>query len=188
MGTIDDIQFDTNYSHPTFRFLLLNNSHSNEAGPSPVTVLTYTSLLTFIDVDNDLVRCQNYINDNKQKIITLVISDKKMIEWQNNINVIDDNIRKVYIFCNLYSDFLKMKGWNGCYRTQIQDVYLPDTLEYNLLRLGVDYIYQIKPEFKQEPGLYRNICRHARELLSALDNYYQDEIDNLDDSDSVENL
>jgi hypothetical protein len=188
MTTIEDIQLDTDYSQASSRLLLLNHSYSNQPGPSPVIVLSYASLLTFIGVCDNLVRCQKYIHDHKQKIITLCISDRKIIEWDNKINVTDDNIRKVYIFCNLFQDFLEMKGWNGCYRAQIQDVYLPNELEYNLLRLGVDYIRQIMPEFRNERGLYRKFSNHARELLKAIDNYFRDEIDDLDDPESVENV
>jgi hypothetical protein len=104
------------------------------------------------------------------------------------INVTDDNICNVYIYCNLFENFIEMKRWDGCYRNKIRDVYLLDDLEYHLLKLGVDYIRQIRLEFKNERGLCRKFSNHARELLRALDNYFQKEIDSMDEPESVENV
>jgi hypothetical protein len=178
MGTIDDITFDRNYSHATFRFLLLNEQN---LGPTPAIILRHVPLMTFIDVFRNLIQCQQNINNDNRKMITLVVSDRNISKWHDQINVIDRNIDKVYIFCETYSDYLAMKKWNGCYREKIQDVYLPDTFEYELLRLGVDYIHKIMPEFRQERGLYRRFGTDARRLLAALDDYFEDQINSLDD-------
>jgi hypothetical protein len=187
MGTIEDIEFDTNYSHATFRFLLLNNQYLNHIGPSPVIVLSHTSLMTFIHVFHDLILCQQHINSDNRKIITLVISNEKIVDWDNNINVTDYNIEKVYIFCEKYSNYIAMKKWDGCYKDKIQDVYLPHEFEYNLLRLGVDYIHKIMPEFRQDRGLCRKLATHAQNLLTTMNNYFQDQIDSLDDPEGEQN-
>jgi hypothetical protein len=184
MGTIDDIIFDNNYSHAIFRFLLLNDQILNQIGPSPVIVLRHAPLMVFIHVFHDLIQCQQYINNENRKMISLVISEKQIIDWNEEIKAINHNIDKIYIFCSAFSNYSAMKKWHGCYRNKIQDVYLPDTFEYNLLRLGVDYIHKIMPEFRQDRGVYRKFATDAQHLLGALNNYFQDQIDSLND-DSV---
>lgn len=184
MSTFNDIQYDTDYSQATFQFLLLYNQYLNPSGPSPVLVLPYASLMTFINVFQNLNRCQQHINNNNnnQKLITLAISDEQIIEWDNNnIRVSDNNIDKVHIFCENYADFLAMKKWDGCYRNKVQDVYLPDTLEFNLLKLGVDYIHKIMPGFRQDRSKYRKFNADANRLLDAMKDYFQEKVDSLDD-------
>jgi len=181
MGTIDDIEFDDNYSHSIFGFLLLDDQILNHISPSPVIALHHPSLMVFIHVFHDLIQCQQYINNENRKMISLVISEKQITNWNREINVINHNINKVYIFCKTWSNYFTMKQWHGCYRDKIQDVYLPDKFEYNLLRLGIDYIHKIMPEFRQDRGVFRKFVTDAKNLVRALDNYFQDQIDSLDD-------
>jgi hypothetical protein len=187
MGSIDDIQFDTNYSPAIFQFLLLNDQRLNQIGLSSVITLPHALLMTFINVFHDLIQCQQYISSDYRKIITLIISHKKMIKWDNEINVIDNNIDKIYIFCDTFSDYLAMKKWDGCYREKIQDVYLPDTLDYHLIMLGIDYIHKVMPEFRDDRRVYRKFGANVQNLIGALNNYFQDQIESLDDDLGVEN-
>lgn len=186
MTTFEDIQFDTCYSHPTFRFLLLKNELSNQIGPSPVIVAPNASLMTFIQVFNELIQCQQFINNAKQKLITLFISNEKIIDWNNQINIIDNNIDKIYIYCDTYFDYLKMKRWKGCYQYKIQGVYRQDQVDLNLIKLGIDYIYSIMGEYQDDRGLRRKFCTDARKLTQALMDYFQKQMDDLDESPSEE--
>ena len=185
MGTIDGIQTDTDYLHSTFQFLLLNDSYSNHSGSTPVIPLCHAALLSFIQVFQDLIKCQGYVRSDNRKLCTLFISNRKIIEWNQTPNASDTNIHKVYIFCGSYSDFLAMKAWTGCYQAKVQDVYLSENVEYELLKLGVDHIQKILPEF-QERGLRRKFCCHAREMLKALDKYFEKKSENTDDEESVD--
>lgn len=187
MGTISEIRTDTDYHHYTVQFLLLNNQYSDQAGTSPVILLSHASLLSFIQVFEDVLQCQGYIRNNIRKLHTLFISHEKIIEWHNRINDTETNIDKVYIFCSLYSDYLAMKAWTGCYRTKIRDVYLSKDMEYHLLKLGFDHIHQILPEFP-ETGLKRKLCRQAQDMLRTLSNYFQDRADDNNDDESTECL
>ena len=185
MGTISGIRTDTDYFQYSVRFLLINNQYSDQAGTSPVILLSNATLLSFIQVFEDVLICQGFIRDNNQKRHTLFISNEKIIEWHNRITDTETNIDKVYIFCSLYSDYLTMKVWPGCYRTKVRDVYLSKDLEYHLLRLGFDHIHQILPEFP-ERGLKRKLGRQAQDMLRTLSNYFQDRADDNNDDESEE--
>ncbi|CAF1213659.1 unnamed protein product [Rotaria sp. Silwood1] len=182
MKTIDDIVFDANYSHATDQFLLLYDHNTNRIGPSPVVELSNALLMTFVHVFRNFIRCQQYVRDNNQKLITLFISNRNIIDWNNQFDENDHNIDKIHIFCDTYFDYIKMKRWDGCYKTKIRDVCLPDDIDIKLMKLGVDYIHSILPEFKQDRGLYNKFCADARRLLGAIDKFFQIQMDNLDES------
>ncbi|CAF2883735.1 unnamed protein product [Rotaria sp. Silwood2] len=182
MKTIDDIVFDENYSHATFRFLVLDDLKINRVGPLPVIELPNALLMTFTHVFRNLIQCQQYIRDDNRKIITLFISNRNIIDWHNRFDETDNNIDKIHIFCDTYYDYIQMKQWNGCYKNKIQDVYLPNEVDYKLVKLGVDYIRAILPDFKEDRGLHRKFCTDARRLLAALDQYFEDQVNNQDES------
>ncbi|CAF0884195.1 unnamed protein product [Rotaria sordida] len=182
MTTIHDIIFDENYSHATHRFLLLDDHSTNRIGPLPVIPLSNALLMTFIHVFRNLIQCQRYISDDNRKMITLFISNRNIIDWNNQFDENDNNIDNIHLFCDTYFDYIKMKRWDGCYRRKIQGIHLPDEVDYTLLKLGVDYIHSILPGFREDRGLCRKFCADARQLIGALDKYFQDQMDNLDDS------
>jgi len=189
MASFEDIEYDSNYSLASRQFFLLYDTTipSQCAGPSSVIVLNNASILKFICPYNNLLCCRNYIHDHNQKMFTIALSDDKMNEWNDDNNQITEtNIRKVFIFCETFSQYLAMKRWRGCYRRKIRGIYLSDTFEQKLLQLGVDYIREILPEFRRERGTYRRLCTDAQNLLQALNNYFQDQIDSLSDDGTEE--
>lgn len=185
MGTISGISTDTDYLQYSVQFFLVNDQFSDQAGVSPVILLSHAALLSFIQLFEDVLKCQACIQDNNRKLHTLFISNEKIIEWHNRIADTEMNVDKVYIFCTLYSDYLKMKVWRGRYQTQVRDVYLSKDMDYHLLRLGCDHIHQILPEFP-ERGLKRKLCHQAQDMLKSLSNYFQDKADDNNDDDSEE--
>ncbi|CAF3397600.1 unnamed protein product [Rotaria socialis] len=183
MRTIDDINFDRNYLHPTIRFLLLDDLTTNRVGPTPVIPLPNALLMTFVNVYNNLMQCQLYIRNENRKMIKLCISNRNIMDWDNLNNEMHSNVNEVYIFCDTFYDYTLMQRWNGCYQDKIRGVYLPDQVDHKLLKLGIDYIYSILPEFQEDRGLSRIFRADARRLLDALREYFQDQMDENDDDD-----
>jgi hypothetical protein len=183
MITIDNITYDNDYSHATTRFLLLNDQTLNQTGPSPVIEIPNATLMTFIHVFRDLFQCQAYVRNDNQKLITLVIANKNIIDWDTNIGVTDHNINEIYIFCDTCLSYITMRNWNRCYRNRIRDVYLPDELDFKLLQLGANHVYKIIKDFRETRGLRDKFRADGQRLSQAMANYFQNKIDNEDDDD-----
>jgi hypothetical protein len=182
MTTVEDIRFDGDYLQAAFRFLFLNNETLNQIGATPVMMLPHALLMTFIQVFRNLIECQQFISSHGRKMMTLLISNEKIIDWDRQIDVIDYNIDKIYVLCDTYFDYLKMKQWRGCYQNKIQDVYQHDDIDYNLLRLGIDYLHSIKKEFHSDRGVLRKICTDGNRLAEALAEYFQNQMDDIDET------
>ncbi|CAF3533889.1 unnamed protein product [Rotaria socialis] len=103
------------------------------------------------------------------------------MDWDKLNNEIHFNINEVYIFCDSFNDYILMQKWNGRYQHTIRGVYSPDQVDYRLLRLDVDYIWPILPEFQEDRGLSRIFRADAKRLLTALEEYFQDQTNDEDD-------
>lgn len=183
MRTFHDIKFDQNYLYSTFQFLLINDNknNTNRTGPVPVVALPNALIMTFINVFQDLNICRQYISEQNQKVIKLFISNSNLIDWDNVTDKVENNIQDVYVFCDTFFNYLQMKQWKGLYQNKIRDVYLTDQVDYQLLRLGVDYLHSAIPECREDRGLARLFRADAKRLLDALKDYFQDQIDSEDD-------
>ena len=140
MANIDDIQFDRDYSHASTHFLLLYHPHVDQPSHSVVVPMSYTQLLTFIHHFHNLFECQQHVSSNLSKMMTLFVSDNKLVDWHNSTNDIDPNVFRVFIFCNTFQGYRNMINWKGCYYEKVREVFRGDDLEFKLLYVGLDYI------------------------------------------------
>jgi len=165
MTTIDDIKFDTDYSYASTFFLLLHDQHL------PVK-LAHANILTFIRRFHDLFDCQQYVDKNRQKMITLFTTNTKFLDWNTNINVIDDNLYKLFIYCDTPRGHINMKQWNGRYHAKIQEVFMKEDLDYRLLYVGVDYLKTVCDELHEDRGLREKFRADANRICRALGDYF----------------
>jgi hypothetical protein len=78
MSTINDIQFDRDYTHASTHFLLLYHRHLNQPGPPVVVPLSHANLLTFVHHFDNIVECQRHVSTNLAKMITLFVMDDEL--------------------------------------------------------------------------------------------------------------
>ncbi|CAF2099175.1 unnamed protein product [Rotaria magnacalcarata] len=180
MKTIDDIEYDTNYSHANTHWLLLYDDHRDQIGPSIVVEVPHAHLIKFICTYRTLPDCQRHIRNNRQKKIKLFITNNKLVDWDNNTGVSDLDLKKLFIYCNTDRSFIDMQTWNGCYQDKIEVVFMYHELDYRLTYAGVDYAKEVGDTFKTNDGLYRKFLGDACRLSAALQNNFQHKIDIID--------
>jgi hypothetical protein len=172
MATINDIQFDRDYTQASTHFLLLYHRHLDQPGPSVVVPLSHAHLLRFIHHFHDLFECKQHVSSNLAKMITLFVAENKLLDWHNSINDIDPNVFRVFIFCDTYHGFLKMKAWNGCYHEKVRDVFMREKLEYQMLYVGLDYIKTTCDEFREDNGVRDKFMADGGRVADALGSFF----------------
>lgn len=177
MPGLDDILYDPNYALCTTHFLALNDENFNRVGPTPPTLVPNASILRFLRFFNDLFGCYQQIDATKRNMIQLVVSAKSFQDWIDNIENMHDHIRKIYIFCHSFCNYVTMRSWRGQYRDRIRGVCWAKELDGLLLRKGLDYVHEAVKESRHDRGVCNNFRADARRLLMALSNLYEDEAD-----------
>ena len=179
MAGLEDIRYNPNYALCTTHFLALNDENFNREGPTPPTLVPNASFLSFLRFFNDLFGCDQHIDASKKNMIQLAVSAKSFRDWNTEINVMKDNIRKIYIFCDSYSNYMNMRSWRGSYRNRIRHVCWSNELDELLLKKGLDYVHEAVKEFRDDPGIRNQFRADACQLLTALSTLFQDEADAL---------
>jgi hypothetical protein len=172
MASFRNIQYDTDYSQASSLFHLLYDHHLHLPDIFTNIGLKYASLFTYIQCFHDLEECRQLIDNSRQKMITLFISSNTLIHWHNNINDTDNNITNVFIFCDTFLSFTKMTEWDGCYHRKVRGVIMHDKLEYRLLYVGLDHIYTICEDFREDDGVRQKFIADGKQILRALGNYF----------------
>ncbi|CAF4432505.1 unnamed protein product [Rotaria socialis] len=180
MNTVEDIEYDTNYSLVDTHWLLLYDDHRDQTGPSIAVEVAHAHLLKFIRTYHTLPDCQQHIRNNRQKTIKLFITNNKLVDWDNNADASDLDLKKLYIYCNTARSFADMKRWNGCYQDKIEDVFMYDELNYRLVYVGINHANEASKIFETNAGLYRKCLEDARRLCDALSDKFQKKKDMID--------
>ena len=186
MRTIEDIQFDRDYSQARTRFLLLYDDHRSQHGPSIFIELPYVSALTFVNTFSNLHRCQEYIRGDPQRKVILFTTNQKLRDWDSSIPNTDRNLQELSIFCDTFSELSKMQQWNGCYHEKIKKVFMYDKLCYELLYSGLGYVKAVSDEFREDRGLRTKILGDARRITKALEHYFEHQLDMMNEPISEE--
>jgi hypothetical protein len=168
MQSIDDIKFDIDYSYPSTFFLLLYNHQLHSI---PIE-LSHADLLTFIRRFQNLFDCQQYVDNNLQKMITLFINNNQFLDWDRNRNSIQPNLCKIFIYCNTFLGYCNMKSWNGPYHEKIRDIFMEEDLNYHLLYAGIDHVRTICAESDEDNGLHEKFQRDGKRICLALGDYF----------------
>ncbi len=168
MTTIDDIKFDTDYSYASSFFLLLHDQHPHS---TPVK-LPHANILTFIRRFHDLFDCQQYVDKNRQKMITLFTTNNKFLDWDTHIHAIDDNLCKLFIYCDTYRGYINMKLWNGRYQGKIREIFMNEDLDFQLLYVGINYLKTVCNELHEDNSLREKFRADANRICRAMGDYF----------------
>jgi hypothetical protein len=169
MPTIDDIQFnDSIYGNAMNLTLLLYQL--NEI--SVVIQLPNANLMSFICVFNDSIKCQELIDRNPRKMITLFAYEKNIQQWLTNNMNIPSNLQNIKIFCHSDDQFY-INEWTNRYRHRFNnfDVINFENLNYNLLSFGLEHIQRLRQEFQDDFGILNLLDRDYKHICHCLGNY-----------------
>lgn len=172
MTSIDDIPFDPTHIVLSRGFLLLADAHPN-VGPFPHIAVRDAPLMVFIKVFRNLFQCQAFVSTDNRKMIKLVISDGQLMNWNDQIQAVDNNIEDIHIFAQSYFDYLRMKRWNGLYANRRRSVFEADKLNYKLTMLGIDYLHTLMEEYRSDRSLRERMRQDVLRLNAALTAYFE---------------
>ena len=167
MQGINNINFDENYLYASKYLLLLHNNSQ-----TPPVELRHANLLTYVRRFQNIFNCQEYVDNNRQKEIILFTTDNQFLDWNTNINTIDYNLRKLFIYCNTLVRHFNMIRWNGRYKEKIQEVFIDQDLNYYLLYIGLDYVKNVCDELHEDNGLRNKLCDDGKRIGRALIDYF----------------
>ncbi|CAF1117233.1 unnamed protein product [Adineta steineri] len=174
--TINDIQFNNNlYSQVNQWALILYQMN----GPSIAIPLPYAHLMTFIQVFDDIARCQHHINTNKEKLFTLFAYSENIETWLLN-NKIPDHLDEIIIFCLPSDDQQYLKSWARRYTDKIKDINSYDELERDLLLFGMKYIKKLYSYFQDDGGILNLLKADYKKLGLALIDSFAKEVNKQD--------
>ncbi|CAF1264520.1 unnamed protein product [Adineta steineri] len=136
-------------------------------GPSIAIPLPYAHLMTFIQVFDDIARCQHHINSNKEKLFTLFAYSENIETWLLN-NKIPDHLHEIIIFCLPTDDKQYLKSWTRRYTQKIKDIITYDELERDLLLFGMKYIKELYLYFQDDEGILNLLKEDHKKMGLAL--------------------
>ncbi|CAF1366549.1 unnamed protein product [Adineta steineri] len=136
-------------------------------GSSIAIPLPSAHLMTFIQVFDDLARCQHHINSNKEKLYTLFAYSENIETWLLN-NKIPDHLDEIIIFCLPSDDKQYLKSWTRRYTQKIKDIITYDELERDLLLFGMKYIKDLYPCFQHDEGILNLLKEDHKKMGLAL--------------------
>ncbi|CAF1308745.1 unnamed protein product [Adineta steineri] len=136
-------------------------------GSSIAIPLPSAHLMTFIQVFDDLARCQHHINSNKEKLYTLFAYSENIETWLLN-NKIPDHLDEIIIFCLPSDDKQYLKSWTRRYTQKIKDIITYDELERDLLLFGMKYIKDLYPCFQDDEGILNLLKEDHKKMGLAL--------------------
>ncbi|UJR12028.1 hypothetical protein I4U23_016206 [Adineta vaga] len=172
MKTIDNIRYDGNlYQSTTYGASLLYEKN----GISLVIPLPNADLMSFVEPFDQITRCQNHVENNLRKIITLFAWDDNIQKWLSCVRSIPPNIHEIKIFCDS-SNRQCINSWVRRYKNQLENVIFDiiswDKLNYNLMLFGVDHLKKLYTNFQPNSPEYRQLNLNYKRVCHALANYF----------------
>jgi hypothetical protein len=171
MSTIDDIQFDRHtYKYAINWALLLYQLD----GISAVIPLPNANLMSFIRVFNNTIECQNHININPRKMITLFAYNENMERWLADNTNIPNNLKCMKIFC--HSDNCSyVSDWAGSHTEKLRnttfDIITFEELNHELLSFGYKYLRALRKQFRDDYGILNLLDSDYKNILTSLGNH-----------------
>ncbi|CAF1352000.1 unnamed protein product [Adineta steineri] len=137
-------------------------------GSSIAIPLPSAHLMTFIQVFDDIARCQHHLNTNNEKLFTLFAYSENIEEWLRNNNIIPNCLDEIIIFCLPTDDKQYLKSWTRRYTQKITDIITYDELERDLLLFGMKYIKDLYPYFQDDEGILNLLKEDHKKMGLAL--------------------
>ncbi|CAF2931551.1 unnamed protein product [Rotaria sp. Silwood2] len=165
MQTVDDIIFD-NTIYPLARVwaLLLYEMR----GTHIAILLPNAHLMPYIRPFQNTTACQNHIDMNNQRMITLFTYENNM-QWLT-INLYFNNtpqLRKINIFCSSVEDQEYWTTWTARYRDKIDEPFLYAELDLKLLLFGFYHIPQVRQHFRNDNAVLNRLREDERHIRRA---------------------
>lgn len=173
MNTIDNIIFDIDYSCASTSFLLLHDH-------LPTLIkLQHADILTYIHRFENLFICQEYVDNNRQKMVTLFTTDRNFLNWDTNIKSIDHNLWKIFIYCDTIHGHMNVIEYQGRYQKKIREIFMNEKLDFYLLSAGLDHLKTICDELDEDDALREKFKTDGKRILNALGDYFGSKITKL---------
>ncbi len=171
MSTIDDIEYNSFlYEHANNWALLLYQLD----GISVVIQLPDADVMSFVRVFNDSIECQELIDRNPRKMITLFAYEKNIQQWFSNNMNIPSNLRNIKIFCHS-DDHSYITEWANRqihrYTNINFEIIIFEHLNHNLLAFGLEHIQRLREEFRDDFGILNLLDRDYKQICRSLGNY-----------------
>ncbi|CAF1086123.1 unnamed protein product [Rotaria magnacalcarata] len=166
MSIITDIVFNNTIYSPYDDWGLLLHQKS---GPSSLITVPSAELITFMKNFNDLTGCQNHIQTNSDKNITLFVDDGNMQTWLLNDSV-EVNVDDINIFCRNIYDKEYFKRWKRRQERRIRNIITYDELNRELLLFGMKLIKELCVYFKDDHGILNLLEEDYERIRLALIN------------------
>ncbi len=163
MQTINNIRFeDTLYSQAEYLAILLCHKKGSH-------VTTLLSNAPFIQIFNDVEKCENYIEKNKEKKITLFI-DEDNIEWLAGNSYLTDvsQVETIYICCLSLNEQHYWTEQTQCFRRTIREVFLHEELNFKLLLFGLNHIDKVRKQYFDDYGVLNRLDDDYKKISRAL--------------------
>jgi hypothetical protein len=171
MLSIYDIQFSNEtYGYAEYCALLLFELRRICA----VIELPNAHRITFIQVFRQTTLCQNYINTNFHRNVTLFAYDQNMQRWLADNTDIPHNVKEMKIFCHSDDQFY-VREWSSFHGHRLTNLTINictfEELNHELLVFGCKFIRKLRKQFQN------NIA-----ILNQLDDDYQVICNTLEDN------
>ncbi|CAF1361646.1 unnamed protein product [Adineta ricciae] len=179
MKTINDIIFDNFiYRLARFWFFILYDM----TGAHLAISLPHAHLMSFIHPFSRTIECKDQIETNLDKRITL-------FTYEDNIYWLIENfyfqnrpqLQKILIFCSSNEEQDYWTKWTERYRHKIQEPFLHNELDINLLLFGLKHIKTVQKQFFNDHGILNRIQEDKRLIKHALANYFHQRVIEEDD-------
>ncbi|CAF2772022.1 unnamed protein product [Rotaria sp. Silwood2] len=169
MQTIDNIVFD-DFVYPHARHLALLLYHME--GTHIAIPLPNAHLMSFIRVFRNTSDCQNHIVTNNEQDITLYVYEDNMgwlimNSYLNNI----PQLRRISIFCSTPEEQKYWATHTRRYRERIEEPFLYNGLDFELLYFGIRYIRQVLEQLPNNNAMRQSLQQNHRNMCQALQHY-----------------
>jgi hypothetical protein len=139
---------------------------------SPVIPVPNADLMSFIQVFDNVIECQNRIR-NSQKLVTLFAYDKNMYQWLTSNTDIPNNLKYMNIFCNP-EDWFFLTGWAGNYIDRLKNtvfhIITSEHLNHKLLSFGAKYLRELRKQFQNDLDTWNSLDQHYKDICETLEN------------------
>ncbi|CAF0798786.1 unnamed protein product [Adineta steineri] len=175
MQTTDNIIFDDNlYRSATHWTFLLYEQN----GVSLTIPLPNADLMSFIKPFNNISQCQEFVETNLRKIITLFVWDENIQQWLTDAPSIPISLHEIKIFCNSCDrSFVNasIRRHMHRFKNTTFEIITDDKLNYDLMLFGVGHLKKLFTDFQPNSSPYRKLILNYKRLCRALANYFWDE-------------
>jgi hypothetical protein len=132
-------------------------------------LLSNAHLIPFIRIFNDTTDCENYIDINNEKKISLIINEDNM-EWlvKNSYFTDVSQIETIYISCSSLKEQHYWTEQIQYFRGIIREIFLHEEFNFKLLLFGLNHIKKLREQYSDDYGVLNRLDDDYRKISQAL--------------------